>query len=82
MGLGFIGDEWEVDWGVMGMMLSSIAPGVTRISQNFQKGVTEHNIWAKSLPRARGLQYSFTYLEMKRIVLTVSSAVLCPHFSD
>jgi len=29
--------------GVMDAMLSSIAPEVTQISQNFQKGVMEHN---------------------------------------
>jgi len=39
VGLGFIRVDWEVDWGVMDMMLSSIAPEVTRISQHFQKGV-------------------------------------------
>jgi len=39
MGLGFIGIDWEVDWGVVDMMLSLIVPEVTRISQHFQKGV-------------------------------------------
>ena len=43
MGLIFFGIDWEVDWGVMDMMLSSIVPEVTQISQNCQKGVMEHN---------------------------------------
>ena len=34
---GFIRVDWEVDWGAVDMMLSSIAPEVTRISQHFQK---------------------------------------------
>jgi len=33
MGSGFVRVDWEVDWGVVGMMLSSIVPGVTRICQ-------------------------------------------------
>ena len=40
--LGLIGVDWEVDWGVVDMVLSLIAPEVTGISQNFQKGVMEH----------------------------------------
>jgi len=44
MGLGFIGVDWEVDWGVMDAKLSSIVPEVTGISHNFQKGVTECNM--------------------------------------
>jgi len=41
MGSGFIGVDWEVDWGVVDTMLSSIALEVTGISQHFQKGVTD-----------------------------------------
>ena len=39
MGLDFIRVDWEVGWGVVDMMLSSIAPEVTVISQHCQKGV-------------------------------------------
>ena len=41
--LGFIGVDWEVEWGAVDMMLSSIAPQVTGISHHFQKGVMGHN---------------------------------------
>jgi len=36
---GFIGVDWEVDWGTMDMMLSSIALELAGISQQCQKGV-------------------------------------------
>jgi len=37
---GLIRVDWEMDWGAMGMMISSKVPEVTRNSQHFQKGVT------------------------------------------
>ena len=45
MGSGFIGVDWEMDWGgqVVYAMLNSIVLEVTQISQNCQKGVMEHN---------------------------------------
>ena len=43
MGLDFIRVDWEVDWMVKDMMLSSLVLEVTWISQNCQKGVMEHN---------------------------------------
>jgi len=51
VGLGFVGVDWEVDWRVEDVMLSSIALEVTWISQNCQKGVMEHNNmrWRQSL---------------------------------
>ena len=49
MDSGFIRVDWEVDWGVVDAMLSSIAPEVTRVSQNCQKGVMEHNTWFVTL---------------------------------
>jgi len=41
--LGLIGVDWEVDWGVVDMVLSLIAPEVTGISQHHQNGVMGHN---------------------------------------
>ena len=41
--LGFVGVDWEVDWGVMDTMLSLIVPEVARIIQHCQKGVMGHN---------------------------------------
>ena len=40
---GFVGVDWEVDWGAMDMTLSSIVLEVNMLSQHSQKGVTGHN---------------------------------------
>jgi len=37
--LGFIGVDWEVDWGTVDTMLSSIVLEVTGISEHCEKGV-------------------------------------------
>ena len=47
--LGFIGVDWEVDWGAMDTMLSSIVLEVTGINQHFQKGVTGCNSHSGSI---------------------------------
>jgi len=47
----FIVDDWEVDWGVVDAMLSSIVPEVTGISHNCQKGVMECNKTPRQLPK-------------------------------
>jgi len=44
--LGSIRVDWEVDWGVMDMMLSWIALEVAQISHHFQNGVMGHNTWS------------------------------------
>ena len=41
--MGFVGVDWEVDWGVVDMMPSLIVLEVTRISQHYPKGVTGYN---------------------------------------
>jgi len=51
----------RVDWGAMGMMISSKVPEVTGISQHYQKGVTGCNIALES-PYPLTLGYDFPYI--------------------
>jgi len=76
---GFIGVDWEVDWGILDMMLSLIALEATGNSQNFQKCVMEHNrlLMKKSMKYwlLRFCEYTASLNQSVSSVSSISSSI-------